>query len=127
MDARDEILALDRFPERVEIAIAERLIRANGQQDLDEAGVISDPFDLARGVSRERAGVGALDNQIQALVEVKEEETIRLSEAVSALRDVDYAEQMSQIVKDQVLQQSSIIASTRASESRRGLLNLIGL
>ena len=56
MDARDQVVARDRLPQRVEQPVAVGVLRPRRQQHLNESWVATDAVDLARRGGRELAG-----------------------------------------------------------------------
>ena len=76
-------------------------------------------------VLTQRAALGAYEPSAQAMMNVKQVEAENLAAARSAVRDADYAEESSSLVRDQILLKASAMAQDIQKSSASQVLNLL--
>jgi flagellin len=80
---------------------------------------------VGQSVAQSRAMLGARANQIDAELQVAENEYINLTDAQSKIEDTDYAKEVSALVRAQVLQQAAAFAIRLAQNSPQNALSLL--
>ncbi len=78
-------------------------------------------------VLQERAQVGADQRAAEAERRVLEEEQINVAQANSTIRDADYARESSNLVRNQILGQASIMAELASRSSAQAVLQLLDI
>lgn len=91
----------------------------NAQQALGQLQAASDTHHQLR------AGVGANMNRIESAKEVLSIEAENLMAARARIEDVDVAQEVSEMVKHQVLTQASVAMTAQANESQKMILKLL--
>lgn len=81
--------------------------------------------DAISQVSRERASLGATQNRLGHRINSLDNQRINLSEAKSRIEDVDMAEEMMQLARDNVLYQASLAMMAQANQSKELVLQLL--
>lgn len=77
-------------------------------------------------VNGNRATLGALQNRLQSTISNLEVRTENLAAANSRIRDTDIASESAEMMKNQILSQSSISVLAQANQSGSAALKLIG-
>jgi len=77
-------------------------------------------------VNGNRATLGALQNRLQSTISNLEVRTENLAAANSRIRDTDIAQESAEMMKNQILSQSSISVLAQANNSGSAALKLIG-
>jgi flagellin len=80
---------------------------------------------VGQSVAQSRAMLGARANQIDAELQVAENEYINLTDAQSKIEDTDYAKEVSALMRAQVLQQAAAFAIRLAQNSPQNALSLL--
>lgn len=80
---------------------------------------------LIEDASINRAKIGAYQNRLERAINVNSVAKENLSSAESRMRDVDVAEEMMNLTKSQILQQSSQSMLAHASQQPEGVLQLL--
>jgi flagellin len=76
-------------------------------------------------VSAARASFGAVQNRLEHTLTVQATYQENLTSAESRIRDVDMAEEMTQLTKDQILQQAGTSMLAQANQAPQSVLNLL--
>ena len=76
-------------------------------------------------INTQRAALGAYEKSAQAMMNVKQVEAENLAAARSSVRDADYAEEASAMVRDQVLLKASVMAQDLQKTNASLVLNLL--
>jgi len=76
-------------------------------------------------VSAARAGFGAVQNRLEHALAVTGSYQENLTAAESRIRDVDMAEEMGNLTKNQILQQAGTAMLAQANQSSQGVLSLL--
>ncbi len=99
---------------------------ATGQALNLEDGNLEKAQTLVRGLvtsyAAERAVIGARAKQIDSELRVTSNELINVTDAQSRIEDVDYAAEVSQLIRNQVLQQAAEFAIKLAGKSRNSTI-----
>jgi flagellin len=77
------------------------------------------------GVSNMRASIGAGMNRLQSAVSVLQTVAQNTQSAESTIRDANYAEEVSNLTKFQILSQSGMAALAQANSSSQNILSLL--
>jgi len=77
------------------------------------------------GVSNMRASIGAGMNRLQSAVSVLQTISQNTQSAESTIRDANYAEEVSNLTKFQILSQSGMAALAQANSSSQNILSLL--
>lgn len=77
-------------------------------------------------VNSVRADLGALQNRLQSTINNLAISDENLSAANSRIRDTDYAEEVSEMTKNNILMQSGIAVMTQANNTNMNTLKLLG-
>jgi flagellin len=77
------------------------------------------------GVSNMRAGIGAGMNRLQSAVAVLQNQSQNSQAAESTLRDANFAEEVANLTKYQILAQSGMSALAQANSTSQSVLNLL--
>jgi flagellin len=103
-------------------------LRTGGKLNL-LTGDLEKAQNMARGVgqsvAQSRAMLGARANQIDAELQVAENEYINLTDAQSKIEDTDYAKEVSALMRAQVLQHAAAFAIRLAQNSPQNALSLL--
>jgi flagellin len=92
---------------------------------LNAAGSISQIDAAIDNVSAARASFGAVQNRLEHTLTVQSTYQENLTSAESRIRDVDMAEEMTQLTKDQILQQAGTSMLAQANQAPQGVLSLL--
>src|SRR4051812_12589697 len=92
---------------------------------LSSTSVISDVDAAIRGVSSARATFGAVQNRLEHSLGVSAAYQENLTSAESRIRDVDMAEEMVSLTKNQILSQAGTAMLSQANQSPQSVLSLL--
>lgn len=101
---------------------------ANGMNitSIDDARIaISETRALIDGISETRATFGAIMNRFEAVISGNNIYEENLTAARSRIQDADFAEETSNLSKQQVLQQAGIASLSQANQSSQVILGLL--
>ncbi len=93
-------------------------------QDL-AAGSLSTIKDAVNAVSNMRAQIGAGMNRLQSAVSVLQTQSQNTASAESTIRDANFAEEVANLTKYQILAQSGMAALAQANSSSQSVLSLL--
>lgn len=94
--------------------------REAAQENLDRVD------NAIRQLSENRAGLGALQNRLEASVRNMEIYSENLSAANSRIRDVDMAQETAELTKQNILTQAGVSVLSQANNNSTMALNLLG-
>jgi flagellin len=94
--------------------------------NLSSSTVISDVDAAIRGVSSSRATFGAVQNRLEHSLGVSAAYQENLTSAESRIRDVDMAEEMVSLTKNQILSQAGTAMLSQANQAPQSVLRLLG-
>ncbi len=94
--------------------------------NLSSSTVISDVDAAIRGVSSSRATFGAVQNRLEHSLGVSSAYQENLTSAESRIRDVDMAEEMVSLTKNQILSQAGTAMLSQANQAPQSVLRLLG-
>jgi flagellin len=77
-------------------------------------------------VTSTRASFGAIQNRLQSIINNIQTSKENLSAANSRIRDTDFAEETSELTKNQILMQSGTAVLGQANSTIKSVLNLLG-
>jgi flagellin len=77
-------------------------------------------------VTSTRAGFGAIQNRLQSVINNIQTSKENLSAANSRIRDADFAEETSELTKNQILMQSGTAVLGQANSTIKSVLSLLG-
>ena len=77
-------------------------------------------------ISNLRADLGAVENRLYSMIENLSNSSVNLLEAKSQIMDTDFAIEMSNFAKLQILQQASTTMLAQANQQPQGVLKLLG-
>ena len=92
--------------------------------DLSTAS-LADIDDAIDAVTSLRSGFGAVQNRLEHALAVTGVYQENLTSAESRIRDVDMAEEMVELTKNQILQQAGTAMLAQANQARQSVLNLL--
>jgi flagellin len=93
--------------------------------DLTDAAILSTIDADIDTVSSTRAGFGATQNRLEHALTVAGTYQENLTSAESRIRDVDMAEEMVNLTKNQILQQAGTAMLAQANQAPQSVLNLL--
>jgi flagellin len=93
---------------------------------LSSDDAISQIDSAINAVSTARATFGAVENRLDHALSVTQSYQENLSTAESQIRDVDVAQEMSTLTKNQILQQAGTAMLSQANQAPQSVLKLIG-
>ena len=93
-------------------------------QDL-AAGSLTSIQTALNGVSNMRAEIGAGMNRLQSAVAVLQTQSQNTAAAESVIRDANFAEEVANLTKFQILAQSGMAALAQANSSSQNVLSLL--
>lgn len=76
-------------------------------------------------ISTSRAGLGAVQNRLEATVSNLTSTVTNLTEARSRIEDADFSAETTQLAKSQILNQAATAMLAQANQSQQGVLSLI--
>ena len=83
-------------------------------------------FDTAlKNVTTARAGLGAVQNQLQSAVNNLTSDSTNLTEANSRITDTDFSTESTALAKAQILSQASTAMLAQANQSQQNVLSLL--
>jgi flagellin len=91
----------------------------------DAAGAITTLRNALTGVAKERAAIGAGMNRLQSAVSVLQTQSQNTASAESTIRDANFAEEVANLTKYQILAQSGMSALAQANSSSQSVLTLL--
>jgi len=77
-------------------------------------------------ISNLRAGLGAIENRLYSAIDNLGNSSVNLQDAKSQIMDTDFAVEMSNFAKLQILQQAGISMLSQANQQPQGILKLLG-
>jgi flagellin len=92
---------------------------------LDDAAALQNIDDTITGVSAARAGFGAVQNRLEHTLSVQASYQENLTAAESRIRDVDMAEEMVNLTKNQILTQAGTAMLSQANQAPQSVLRLL--
>jgi flagellin len=92
---------------------------------LDAANALSNIDGAINGVSAARAGFGAVQNRLEHTLSVQATYQENLTGAESRIRDVDMAEEMVNLTKNQILSQAGTAMLAQANQAPQSVLRLL--
>ena len=93
--------------------------------DLSDAAILSSIDADIDAVSATRAGFGAVQNRLDHALAVAGSYQANLTSAESRIRDVDMAEEMVNLTKNQILQQAGTAMLAQANQAPQAVLQLL--
>jgi flagellin len=93
---------------------------------LDDAAALANIDGAINGVSAARAGFGAVQNRLEHTLSVQATYQENLTGAESRIRDVDMAEEMVNLTKNQILSQAGTAMLAQANQAPQSVLRLLG-
>jgi len=93
---------------------------------LDDANALSNIDTAITGVSTARAGFGAVQNRLEHTLSVQATYQENLTAAESRIRDVDMAQEMVALTKNQILSQAGTAMLSQANQAPQSVLRLLG-
>jgi flagellin len=106
------------------IAITFQSVSVDTYSDLDNVDLADIDADLD-DVSTARAGYGAVQNRLEHALAVTGTYQENLTSAESRIRDVDMAEEMVNLTKNQILQQAGTAMLAQANQAPQAVLQLL--
>ncbi len=97
--------------------VADKMSSQNSLETIDKA---------LQSVTAIRAQFGAMQNRLQSIVNNLMISRENLSSAMSRIRDMDMAEETTELTKNQILMQAGISVLTQANNSTKAALGLLG-
>ena len=95
------------------------------QADSAQTAIDQIDADLA-AVAEQSANFGAVENRFSAAIENSQSYSINTQASRSRISDTDVAKQVSELLKSQILEKSSIAVAGHANQSRQMVLSLLG-
>jgi len=95
------------------------------QADSAQTAIDQIDADLA-AVAEQSASFGAVENRFSAAIEHSQSYSINTQASRSRIADTDVAKQVSELLKSQILEKSSIAVAGHANQSRQMVLSLLG-
>jgi len=92
---------------------------------LDDANALSNIDGMITGVSQARAGFGAVQNRLEHTLSVQATYQENLTGAESRIRDVDMAEEMVNLTKNQIISQAGTAMLAQANQLPQNVLRLL--
>jgi len=89
------------------------------------AGAITTLRNALTGVAKERGAIGAGMNRLQSAVSVLQTQSQNTASAESTIRDANFAEEVANLTKFQILAQSGLSALAQANSSSQSVLSLL--
>jgi flagellin len=93
---------------------------------LSSTTAISDIDAAITAVSTSRASFGAVQNRLEHSLSVSAAYQENLTSAESRIRDVDMADEMVSLTKNQILQQAGTAMLSQANQAPQSVLRLLG-
>jgi flagellin len=93
---------------------------------LDDTAALQNIDDAITGVSTARAGFGAVQNRLEHTLSVQATYQENLTAAESRIRDVDMAQEMVALTKNQILSQAGTAMLSQANQAPQSVLRLLG-
>ena len=78
-------------------------------------------------VSKQASNFGAIENRLGATIAVNESTLINAQASRSQISDTDVAKEISELIKNQILEKANIAISAQANQSRKSILSLLGI
>ncbi len=78
-------------------------------------------------VSKQAANFGAIENRLGATIAVNESLSLNAQASRSQISDTDVAKEISELIKNQILEKANIAISAQANQSRKSILSLLGI
>jgi flagellin len=97
----------------------------SGSYDLSDAAILSSIDADIDAVSATRSGFGAVQNRLDHALAVAGSYQENLTSAESRIRDVDMAEEMVNLTKNQILQQAGTAMLAQANQAPQAVLQLL--
>jgi flagellin len=107
------------------IAITFQAANVQSSYDLTDAAILSTVDADIDAVSTTRAGFGAVQNRLDHALAVAGSYQENLTSAESRIRDVDMAEEMVTLTKNQILQQAGTAMLAQANQAPQSVLQLL--
>lgn len=96
---------------------------------LDDGSATEKPLtaldDAIKGVDRQRSYMGAVQNRFESVIDGLNTNIINTSAARSRIQDADYAKEVSNLVRAQILQQVGIAILAQANQQPQMILRLL--
>ena len=93
--------------------------------DLTSTGAIGSITDAIQDVATERSSLGASQSRLELAATTLQVEYENLGSAISRIRDVDVAEESTQLAKYNILVQSGTAMLAQANQAPRSVLQLL--
>jgi flagellin len=93
---------------------------------LDDSAALANIDTAITGVSTARAGFGAVQNRLEHTLALSASYQENLTAAESRIRDVDMAQEMVSLTKNQILQQAGTAMLSQANQAPQSVLRLLG-
>ena len=118
-DARSSALILDDDDAAVDLT-------ADAVVDTDAAQATIDAIDNAlKSVDSARSGLGSIQNRFEAVIGNLQSSEINLSAARSRIEDTDYATEVANMTRSQILQQAGTSLLAQANQTPQNVLSLL--
>jgi len=98
----------------------------NTLMSLDSSSALSNIDQMITDVSTARAGFGAVQNRLEHTLSVQASYQENLTAAESRIRDVDMAQEMVSLTKNQILSQAGTAMLAQANQAPQSVLRLLG-
>ena len=98
----------------------------NASLSLSDTAALQNIDTAITGVSTARAGFGAVQNRLEHTLSVSASYQENLMSAESRIRDVDMAQEMVALTKNQILTQAGTAMLSQANQSPQSVLRLLG-
>ena len=101
-------------------------VTAGGASDLENGDILGS-IDLAlQQIDSTRSNLGAIQNRFESAITNLETNQTNLTDARSRIEDADFAEEVSNQVKSQILQQAGTSVLAQANQTPQNVLSLLG-
>ena len=81
--------------------------------------------DAIQRVDAKRSELGAFDNRLESVIQNSQATSTNLSAARSRIMDADYATEVSNMTREQILQQAGTSVLAQANQLPQGILSLL--
>ncbi|QEL11189.1 flagellin FliC [Kushneria phosphatilytica] len=106
------------------ITAADRNVKTNGF-DVLSSGALATLDDKLKSVDNNRSDLGAVQNRFESAIENINTTSTNLSSARSRIEDADYATEVSNMSKAQILQQAGTSVLAQANQTTQSVLSLL--
>ena len=114
------------IPEMAASAATMGIVAAVAITDVTKANSAIGQLDVAiAGVSKQRAEIGAVSNRLDATVSNLNQVKVNLSSSKGRIEDADFAQETSNLAKNQILQQAATAMLAQANSSQSTVLTLL--